>query len=104
MSKDKLMAKDKEDKLMVPEAPAKPAAPAKLTDEDRLTLQLAKSRNETALYIAKEALAKSETAEVTYKYVVLQLYMKYGLSPQDGLSENGDIIRGAVVPKPQGQP
>ena len=81
-----------------------PPAQEKMQEADRMTLELAKSRRETALAQAKEALAKNETADLAYKYVVLQLYMKYGLTTSDAISEAGDIVRGeAVQQAPQGR-
>jgi hypothetical protein len=75
----------------------------KLMDVDRMTLELARQRRLTALADAKTALAQSETAELSYKYVVLQLYMKYGLTDADAVSENGDIIKNGALQRPQGQ-
>jgi len=84
--------------------PAPPPPPEKMREEDKLALDLARAKKDTALAQAKEAIAKNETAELSYKYVVLQLYMKYGLTAQDAISEQGDIIRGGAInaPKPQG--
>jgi hypothetical protein len=82
--------------------PPPPAPVTKLTEEDRLALEVAKARRETAVAQAKEALAKNETAELAYKYVTLQIFMKYGLTAADALAENGDILRGGAVP-PQGK-
>ena len=73
----------------------------KLQEVDRLALELAKQRRLTALAEAKTALAQNENAELSYKYVILQLYMKYGLTSADAINENGDIIKGGA--KPQGQ-
>lgn len=75
-----------------------PTAPAqeKMSEVDRMALELAKSRRETALAEAKTALAQNEKAELAYKYVVLQLYMKYGLTEVDALTEAGDIVRGGA--------
>lgn len=83
--------------VVVPPPPPPPPQ-EKMSSEDRLTLELAKSRRETAVALAKEALAKNETAEINYKYVVLQLYMKYGLTQADAISEStGDIVRGGAT-------
>lgn len=76
------------------------ALPERLLETDRLALELAKSKRQTALAEAKTALANNENAELSYKYVVLQLYMKYGLSERDAVSEAGEILRGGAV---QGQ-
>lgn len=76
----------------------------KMLEVDKMALDLAKSRKETALAQAKEALAKNETADLNYKYVVLQLYMKYGLTQADAISEGGDIVRnGAIQAQAQGK-
>ena len=80
-----------------------PAVQEKMLEADRMALELAKSRRETVLAQAKESLAKNETADLAYKYVVLQLYMKYGLTPADAIGENGDIVRGGAVVPAQGQ-
>lgn len=71
----------------------------KLSDLDRMTLELSKQQRQTALAEAKAALAQNEKAELAYKYVVLQLYMKYGLTEADAINENGDIMRGGALPQ-----
>lgn len=84
--------------------PAPPVQNPRLMDIDKMALDLAKERRQTALAEAKTALAKNENAELAFKYVVLQLYMKYGLTDADAISENGEIIKnGAIQQKPQGQ-
>lgn len=75
----------------------------RLSEVDVLGLDLAKSKRQVALAEAKTALANNENAELNYKYFVLQLYMRYGLTAADAISEAGDIIRGGAVQKPQGQ-
>jgi hypothetical protein len=76
----------------------------KLAEVDRLALELAKSNRKTVLAQAEKALAQNETAELAYRYVVLQLYMKYGLTEADAITEGGEILRGgAVAQPPQGQ-
>jgi hypothetical protein len=69
----------------------------KLSDVDRMALELARQRRQTALAEAKTALAQNDNAELAYKYVVLQLYMKYGLTDADAISEGGDIVRGGAL-------
>src|SRR5271163_5056892 len=80
-----------------------PAPIEKLTEVDRLTLDLARTKRQTVLAEAKTALANNEKSELEYKYLILQVYMKYGLTADDALSEAGDIIRGGAVQKPQGR-
>ena len=69
----------------------------KLLEVDRLALELAKAGRKTALAQAEKALAQNETAEITYKYIVLQIYMKYGLTESDAISEGGDILIGGAT-------
>lgn len=78
---------------------AVPVPTEKIADVDRMTLELAKSKRAVALAEAKTALANNENAELAYKYVVLQIYMKYGMNTQDALSEAGEIVRGGAVAK-----
>lgn len=77
------------------------AAPQRLMDIDRMALELARQQRATALAEARTALAQNEKAELAYKYVVLQLYMKYGLTDADAISETGDIVRGGALPQQQ---
>lgn len=89
---------------MVPVTDTAPKAPnEKLQEVDKMALELAKQRRQTALAEAKTALAQNENAELAYKYVVLQLYMKYGLTEADAISENGEIIHGGALPQAQVQ-
>jgi len=74
-----------------------PPAPEKMSDVDVLTLALAKSRSRAALAEAKTAVAQSEKSELDYRYTVLQLYRKYGLSDADAISEDGAIVRGGAT-------
>jgi hypothetical protein len=105
MSKDKVKAVPVATpvEVDVPAPPVEVAPPPtpRLSDVDRMALELAKSKRQTALAEAKTALANNDNAELSYKYVVLQLYMKYGLTERDALGENGDIIIGGAVPKGQ---
>lgn len=73
----------------------------KLSEVDRLALELSKANRRTALAQAEKAIAQNETSELAYKYVVLQLYMKYNLTEADAISEIGDILRGGAHLKPQ---
>jgi hypothetical protein len=81
-------------------APASSPAP-RLLDVDRMALELAKQRRQTALAEAKTALAQNDNAELAYKYIILQLYMKYGLSDADAIKEDGEIVFGGALPQNQ---
>lgn len=70
----------------------------KISEEDRLNLELAKSNRKVALANAEKALAQNEASELNYRYVVLQLFMKYGLNPTaDLLREDGTVLRGGLL-------
>jgi len=68
-----------------------------LQERDKMALDLAKSHRQLALAQAEKALAQNETADVSYKYIVLQLYMKYGLTEADAIDESGKILRGGAL-------
>ncbi len=80
-----------------PAPPPPPVAPPKLSDVDKAALDLAKERRATAQSEVKLAQSKGENAELSFRYVVLQLYMKYGLTNQDALAEDGTIVIGGAV-------
>ena len=103
------MSKDKVKAVPVPvsvpvDSPVQVMAPPpvpRLAEVDRMALELAKSKRQTALAEAKTALANNDNAELSYKYVVLQLYMKYGLTDRDAISEAGEILKdGAIQQQP----
>lgn len=75
------------------------AAPVeRISEEDRLTLELAKANRKVALANAEKALAQNESSEVNYRYVVLQIFMKYGLNPNaDMLKEDGTLMRNGLL-------
>ncbi len=80
----------------------KPVAPEPISQEtiseaDRMTLELSKANRKTALAQAEKAIAENQLAEMNYKYIILQIYMKYGLNETDALSEDGKILRGGAV-------
>jgi hypothetical protein len=58
----------------------------RLTDSDKHSLDLAKSKRDLAR-------SQSETAEATYNNVILRLALKYHLSDGDLLNEDGAITR-----------
>jgi hypothetical protein len=68
----------------------------KISEIDRLSLDLSKTKRELALADAKTAVSNSEKAELAYRYFILKLYMKYHLTESDAITEGGDIIRGGA--------
>lgn len=69
----------------------------KLSEVDRLSLEVAKANRRAALAQAKQAMSENEASELSYKYFILQLYMKYGLSESDAINEQGEILKGHVT-------
>ena len=67
----------------------------RLQNEDFLHLQLAQQKKLTAVAEAKTALANNEKVELEYKVLVQAIFNKYGMTAADGLSETGEIMRGA---------
>ena len=68
--------------------------PTKITDLDRMNIELMKSHRREALANAKAAVAEQEKLEVQYQMMVQQLFSKYGLGAQDRVDDSGNIIRG----------
>jgi len=66
----------------------------KLEEMDRLTLALANAN-------VRAAAAQNEAAEMSRRNIVLQLYMKYSLTNDDAIDENGNILKGGAVQKTQ---
>lgn len=74
-----------------------------LSDMDKMQLELAKSRRQTVLVQAEKALSDNQAAELAFKYVVLQLYMKYHMTEADAINEQGEILRGGAAAAQQEQ-
>lgn len=68
-----------------------------LSAEDAGAMNSAKLNAELALSQAKEAIAKSQVQELQHKYLVLQLFFKYGLTEKDHITPQGVIVRGGVT-------
>ena len=71
----------------------KEVAQEKLSAEDKHHLDMSKVKRQLALAQAEKALAQNEAAETSFKYLVLQLYCKYGLTEADAIDDNGNIFR-----------
>ncbi len=91
---------DTKDTVVVEPTPT----PEKMANSDVLALELAKAKKQVAVAEAKTALANNENAELHYKYVVLQLYMKYGLTEADAITETGEIHRGGALKQKSQEP
>jgi hypothetical protein len=85
---------DKYEERFVPDQGPTGAPPpvTKISSEDKAVLDSLRQKRDTAMLAAQLELSKSENAELSYKYVILQIYMKYHLSPNDTINENGEIL------------
>lgn len=62
----------------------------KISEQDQMVVEVAKSK----LLAAR---SQHETADIAFKHLVLQLFMKYGLKPEDQIKEDGTIVKANVV-------
>lgn len=69
--------------------------PKSLSDSDKMVLELANMRRQLAQVQIEKATAQQEVADLAYRYIVLQIYMKYGLSETDSINEQGVIVSGS---------
>lgn len=67
-----------------------------IEEADKAILSQASLNRRIALLQAEKILAQHELAEMTFKYIKVQLFMKYGLTANDQISETGEVIKGAV--------
>lgn len=65
----------------------------KLADADKTLLDTAKLKREQALMAAKLSVSQSESADLSYQNLVLQLALKYNLKEGDLIEESGQITR-----------
>lgn len=80
---------------VVPSQPetVSPPLPTRLSEVDRLVLELAKSHRQVMLADAKTALANNDKSELEFKLIALQLYRKYNLQDADQITEDGSLVR-----------
>jgi len=71
-----------------------------LSEEDKHALTLSIANRKISMLQAEKALAQHELSEMNYKYFIMQLYMKYGLTSSDTFTEAGEIVRNG---NPQGK-
>ena len=78
----------------VDETADKEMSTERLGETERLTLEVARMNRKVALANAEKALAQNDSAELSYRYIMLQMYMKYGLSVEtDTIDEQGYVHR-----------
>ncbi len=83
--------------MLMPGTGAPPAPPQeRMQDQDFQAFEMGKLTAKVALKEAEKALAENKAAELAYKYLVLQLAMKYGLTAADGFDDQGNIHRGVI--------
>ena len=73
--------------VIAEQQPQPTSIPPKLSDVDKLSIDLTKERMESAK-------TRAEFAELQYRYLILRLYYQYGLTANDIISTDGDIVIG----------
>lgn len=68
-----------------------------LSKEDVYALELAKANKLNAALAAEKAELQSNFVDLQYKNLILQIYLKYGLSESDSINASGEIQRGGAV-------
>jgi hypothetical protein len=98
MSEIKQLVEEAKQAVVETKNPAPAPAPEMLSEADKSSFELARMKQKLALAAAEKALAQNETAELNFKYLLLQLYVKYGLDTTvDALTEDGKIVRNALL-------
>jgi hypothetical protein len=68
----------------------------KLSEEDKKKIELATEEVNKASLVAETAKSKLELADSKRQYMVLDIYYRYGLSPEDQIDQEGNITRTEV--------
>jgi hypothetical protein len=76
-----------------------PQVPDVLVPEDLRVFEISLSNNKLARLTAEKAIAEANSADANHRYIMLQIFVKYGLTAQDAISEQGAIVRGGAVQK-----
>jgi hypothetical protein len=63
-------------------------------------LERQNNKRNLAKAIADKATSDAEVAELQYKNLIMQLFMQYGLTKSDSISQEGAIVRGNVNVNP----
>lgn len=71
----------------------KEAMTNKISNEDFANIQVAKQNAAFAQVLLEKAEAEKTTAELQLKNIILKLYVKYSLSSNDGIDNEGNIIK-----------
>lgn len=69
----------------------------RLSDEDMLAIERANNKRVLAVANAKAATNEAEAADQGYKNVVMQFFLKYGLTSEDAINPDGTIKRRGAV-------
>lgn len=67
--------------------------PTALSETDKAALDLAGMKKQLAQANMDKCKAELESAEVSYRYLVLQLFQKYQLSSNDAIDAGGNFHR-----------
>lgn len=64
-----------------------------ISDLDKATIEIARINQRLTKALMEKSYAEKEYSDLSYKFLVLQLYMKYNLTEKDSISEHGEITR-----------
>ena len=64
-----------------------------ISDKDQVVFNKVKMQQDLAMAYVEKALAQHEAAKLAYNNIILQLTIKYNLSQEDALTEDGAIKR-----------
>jgi hypothetical protein len=79
----------------VVETPATVMQPEKLSEQDLNTLREAIVNAKLARLTAEKSIAENNAADLSHRYIVLQLFVKYGLAlGVDSIDDAGTFVRG----------
>jgi hypothetical protein len=87
------MSKKSQEQTAEAVAPVAVPSQERLSDQDKLTLDLVKSKQELAREKARSAMTSVELADQHYQNFVMTLAMRYRLVDGDVIEENGNITR-----------
>lgn len=74
-----------------------PTPEEKLSSGDALMLERAGVKKQISLMNAQRASLENDVAELQYKNIVVQLFLRYGMTENDTIAQDGTIKRAPKV-------
>ncbi len=73
----------------------------RVSQEDHYIIQSAKANVAYMALMVEKTMAEKRASEAEYRNIILRAFMKYGLTGNDTIDNNGNIIRVEVVAVPE---